>query len=169
MTFTTLSFPDGSWELSACRLVAPSAEGSQQVHHIVIVFLRWRAAADDPVEQARIGAIEQSLGMRQLRAVQVSEMGLGKSGEYEVDLLRSAVPAAEEKPAAADKPCSRRRRLPRFRSRRERRLEDKARAALAGEIEPHPLVPHAQPILQLRKGEDGATLPQLGIRQFYAA
>jgi hypothetical protein len=128
----------------------------------VIVFLRWRAAADDPVEQARIGAIEQSLGLRQLRAVQVSEMKWGAG--------RPSLMCVEPKLRPRDgQPCSRRRRLPRFRTWRERRLEDKARAALAGEIGPHPLVPHAQPILQLRKGEDGATLPQFGIRQFYAA
>src|SRR5262249_61743927 len=34
------------------------------------------------------------------------------------------------------------------------RLGDGARAALAGEIRPEPLVLHAQPVLQLRQGED---------------
>ena len=62
----------------------------------MIVFFRWRAAADNPVEQIRIGAIEQSFETLQLRAVQVSDMGLGKSAEYEVALLRSAMPAAEQ-------------------------------------------------------------------------
>ena len=35
-----------------------------------------------------------------------------------------------------------------------RRLGDETRAALAGEIRPHPLALHAQPVLQLRQRED---------------
>src|SRR6516164_11548643 len=42
----------------------------------------------------------------------------------------------------------------RFRALRSRWLGDQPRAALAGEIEPHPLALHAQPVLQLRQRED---------------
>jgi hypothetical protein len=45
-------------------------------------------------------------------------------------------------------------RLPRFSARRLRRLGGQARAALTSEIRPEPLALRAQPVLQLRQGED---------------
>src|SRR5271166_2064655 len=48
MTVFTPDSADGS-RLLVSRVVLPS-EASQQTHHIVVVFLRWWATADDPVE-----------------------------------------------------------------------------------------------------------------------
>ena len=51
--------------------------------------------------QIGVGAIEQSLETLQLRAVQVGEMGIGKSAENEVAFLRAAMPGPEQKTPAA--------------------------------------------------------------------
>ena len=69
----------------------PGGEAAQ-MHHIVVVFLRWREAADDPVEWTGIGTIEQSFDPVEPRAVKPGEMGLGKVAENESALLRSAMP-----------------------------------------------------------------------------
>jgi hypothetical protein len=68
----------------------------------VVVLWRRRAALDDPVKQIGVGTIEQSFETRQLRAVQVGEVGLGKSAENEIAFLRAAMPAPEQHPPAAD-------------------------------------------------------------------
>jgi hypothetical protein len=75
---------------------------SQQTHHVVIVLLGCIKAANDPIKQVRIGALEQSFETVELRAVEIREMDLGKSAENEVALLRPAVPAAEQQPPASD-------------------------------------------------------------------
>jgi hypothetical protein len=72
--------------------MAPS-EGSQQAHHIVVMLLRCCAAGDDPVKQIGIGAIEQRFEPFELRAVEVSEVDLGKSAKDEIALLGSPMPA----------------------------------------------------------------------------
>ena len=77
-------------------------EGSQQAHHIVLIFLRWRDADHDPVEQIGISTIEQSFKSLDLRDVEVGQMGLGKSAKYEIALLRSPMPAPEQQPPASD-------------------------------------------------------------------
>jgi len=78
------------------------SEGSQQAHHVVLIFFRWRDADDDPVEQIGIGTIEQSFESLDLRDVEVSQMGLGKSAAYEIALLRSPMPAPKQQPPASD-------------------------------------------------------------------
>jgi hypothetical protein len=45
------------------------SETSQHTHHIVGVFFRWCKAADDPVEQIGIDAVEQSFESVEPRAV----------------------------------------------------------------------------------------------------
>jgi hypothetical protein len=69
----------------------PGGEAAQ-MHHIVVVFLRWREAADDPVERTGIGTIEQSFDRVEPRVVEPGEMGLEKVAEIEIALLRSAMP-----------------------------------------------------------------------------
>ena len=70
----------------------PGGEATQQMHHIVVVFLRWREAPDDPVEWTGIGTIEQSFDPVEPRAVEPGgEMGLGKVAENEIAILRSAM------------------------------------------------------------------------------
>ena len=82
--------------------MAAGAETTQQAHHVVIMFRRRRDADHDPVEQVGISTIEQSFEPLDLRDVEVSQMGLGKSAKYEIALLRSAIPAPEQQPPAAD-------------------------------------------------------------------
>jgi hypothetical protein len=78
-----------------------AAKITQQAHHIVVVLSRWREALDDPAEQIGVGAIEQSLETLQLLAVQLSEMGIGKSAENEIAFLRAAMPGPEQQTPAA--------------------------------------------------------------------
>jgi hypothetical protein len=80
------------------------AKFTQQAHHIVVVLSRWREALDDPAGQIGVGAIEQSLETLQLRAVRVSELGIGKSAENEVAFLRAAMPGPEQQTPAAGIP-----------------------------------------------------------------
>jgi hypothetical protein len=75
---------------------------SQQTHHVVVVLFGCIEATDYPIEQVRIGALEQSLETVELRAVEICEMDIGKSTENEVALLRPAVPAPEQQPPASD-------------------------------------------------------------------
>src|SRR5262245_11522472 len=78
------------------------AEVAQQAHHVVIVF-RWRrAAAEYPVKQIRVGAIEQRFELVELGAVQALETFISEHAENHVVLLRSAMPAPEQQPPAAD-------------------------------------------------------------------
>src|SRR5258707_14753448 len=78
------------------------AEGAQQAHHVVVVRRRRRGAAGDPVEQVDVGAAEQGLESVELGAVKRRERGLGERAEDEVDLLRAAVPGAEQELPAAN-------------------------------------------------------------------
>jgi len=78
------------------------SERSQQTHHVVVVLWGCSEAANDPVEQVGIGTLEQSLETIELCAVEVCDMGLDKSAENEVALLRPAVPAPEQEPPASD-------------------------------------------------------------------
>jgi hypothetical protein len=100
MTVIPPESSDGS-ELSVLPVLVLS-EASQQAHHIMVVLFRRREAADDPVEEIRICAIEQSFEPVELRVVEVSEMDLGKSAKYEIALLGSPMPATEQQPPASD-------------------------------------------------------------------
>jgi hypothetical protein len=75
---------------------------SQQTHHVVVVLFGCIEAANDPIKQVRIGALEQSLETVELRAVEICEMDIGKSAENEIALLRPAMPAAEQQSPAPD-------------------------------------------------------------------
>jgi hypothetical protein len=88
----------------ACRssVMAGGAEAAQQLHDVVIVLWRRPAAAQDPVEQIGVRAIEQSLEPVELPAVEVREGRFGERAEDEVVLLRPAMPAAEQQAPAAD-------------------------------------------------------------------
>jgi hypothetical protein len=82
--------------------IAISAETTQQAHHIVIMFWRRHAAAENPIEQIGVGAIEQRFEPVELGPVQALEGLLGKRTENEITLLRPAMPAAEQQPPTAD-------------------------------------------------------------------
>jgi hypothetical protein len=75
---------------------------SQQTHHVVVVLFGCIEAANGPIKQVRIGALEQSLETVELRAVEICEMDIGKSAKNEVALLRPAMPAPEQQPLASD-------------------------------------------------------------------
>src|SRR5258705_11402664 len=75
---------------------------SQQTHHVVVVLFGCSEATDDPIEQVRIGALEQSLETVELGAVEICEMDIGKPAKNEVALLRPAMPAPKQEAPAAD-------------------------------------------------------------------
>jgi hypothetical protein len=81
--------------------MAPS-ERSQQAHNIVVMLFRCCAAGDDPVKQLGIGAIEKRFKTLELRAVEVSEVDLGKSAKDEIALLGSPTPAPAQYPPVSD-------------------------------------------------------------------
>src|SRR5215470_16989545 len=83
-------------------MMARIAETAQQVHHVVIMFWRWRAAAENPIEQIGVGAIEQRFETVELGAVEVRERSLGERAKNEVTFLRSAMPASEQQPPTAN-------------------------------------------------------------------
>ena len=68
----------------------------------MLIFLRWRDADHDPVEQIGISTIEQSFESLDLCDVEVSQMSLGKSAKYEIALLCSPMPALEQQPPASE-------------------------------------------------------------------
>ncbi len=70
------------------------AEAAQQLHDVMIVLWRRPAAAQDPVEQIGVGAIEQSLEPVELVTVEAREGRFGERAEDEVVLLRPAMPAS---------------------------------------------------------------------------
>jgi hypothetical protein len=76
--------------------------GTQQVQHIVVV-LRWRhTAVEDPLEEIRVGTVEQSFEAVELAGIEDCPAAVGKRPEEQVALLRAAMPALEEKPVAVD-------------------------------------------------------------------
>jgi hypothetical protein len=78
------------------------AATAEQLHHVVIMFRRWIADAEDPVEQIRVRAIEQRLEPPDLVAVQGLEGALGERAENEVTFLSPAMPAPKQEAPAAD-------------------------------------------------------------------
>jgi hypothetical protein len=85
------------------RLVmARIAETAQQVHHVVIMFWRRRAAAENPIEQIGVGAIKQRFESIELGAVEVRERSLGERAKNEVAFLRTAMPASKQQPPTAN-------------------------------------------------------------------
>ena len=78
------------------------AEIAQKAHHIMVVLDRWRRDAEDPVEQVRVGAIEQGLEAIELNTVELRKGRLGKRTENQVAFLCPAIPAAKQQPSAAD-------------------------------------------------------------------
>ena len=77
------------------------AETAQQLHHVVVMFWRRIIYAEDPVEQIRVGAIEQRLKSPKLIAVQGREGVFGEGAEDEVALLCPAMPAPKQEASAA--------------------------------------------------------------------
>jgi len=77
---------------------------SQQTHHVVVVLFGRSEATDDPVEQVRIGALEQGLETVELRAVEICEIDIGKPAKNEVAFLRPAMPAPKQEAPVADIP-----------------------------------------------------------------
>jgi hypothetical protein len=72
------------------------------VQHIVVV-LRWRRAAiEDPIEEIRIGTVEQCFEAVELAEIEAWQAAVGKRPEEQVALLCSAMPTLEEKPVAVD-------------------------------------------------------------------
>jgi hypothetical protein len=76
-------------------VMARIAEATQQVHHIVIMFRRRRAAAENPIEEIGVRAIEQRFDSVELSAVEVRERSLGERAKNEVAFARSAMPASD--------------------------------------------------------------------------
>ena len=72
------------------------AETAQQPHHIVIMFWRRIADAEDPVEQIRVRAIEQRLKSPELTAVQSLDGVLGERAKDEIAFLCPAMPAPKQ-------------------------------------------------------------------------
>ena len=60
------------------------AETAQQLHHVVIVFLRRIAYAEYPVEQIGVSAIEKRLESPEMIAIQGPEGVLGERAENAV-------------------------------------------------------------------------------------
>jgi hypothetical protein len=83
-------------------VMAHGAEAAQLLHDVMIVLWRRPVAAQDPVEQIGVGAIEQSLESLELVTVEAREGRFGERAEDEVVLLRSAMPGAEQQPPATD-------------------------------------------------------------------
>jgi len=97
-------FPD--FRSDAVR-VAAACDGAHRrnratVHHVVIMFWRRRAAAENPIEQIGVGAIEQRFESVELGAIEVRERSLGERAKNEVAFLRSAMPASEQQPPTAN-------------------------------------------------------------------
>jgi len=63
--------------------IARGAEAAQQLHDVMIVLWRRPAAAQDPVEQIGVGAIEQSLEPVELVTVEAREGRFGERAEDE--------------------------------------------------------------------------------------
>src|SRR5205807_1861984 len=61
-------------------------------------------AADDPIEQVDVAAIEQGFEPIQLIVVKLMKGTIGERADNEVDLLGAAVPRAEQEPPAAYRP-----------------------------------------------------------------
>ena len=78
------------------------AETAELLHHVVVMFRRRIADAEDPVKQIGVGAIEQRLESPELVAVQRLEGVLGERAENEVAFLRPAMPAPKQEAPAAD-------------------------------------------------------------------
>jgi len=72
-------------------------EGTQQVQHIVVVLRRRHAAVEDPLEEIRVGTVEQRFEAVELAGIEACQAAVGKRPEEQVALLRSAIPALEEK------------------------------------------------------------------------
>ena len=79
-------------------------ETAEQPHHVMVVFRRWIADAEDPVKQVGVGAIEQRLKSPELTAVQSLEGALSERAENEVAFLRPPMPAPKQEAPAADIP-----------------------------------------------------------------
>jgi hypothetical protein len=82
--------------------MAHRAEIPQQTHHVVIMFWRRRAAAEYPVEQIGVGAIEQRFESVELDAVQAFKGLLGERAKDEITLLRPSTPTPEQQSPGAD-------------------------------------------------------------------
>ena len=78
------------------------SEVAQQTHHVMVIFLRRCEAGDDPVEQIRVGTIEQSFKPIELRIVETGEMKLSKSAKDEIALLCSSMPAPKQQAPATE-------------------------------------------------------------------
>ena len=78
------------------------AETAELLHHVVVMFRRRIADAEDPVKQIGVRAIEQRLKSPELIAVQGLDGILGERAENEVTFLSPAMPAQKQEAPAAD-------------------------------------------------------------------
>src|SRR6266704_2855518 len=79
----------------------PDAEAAQQVHDVMVICWRRRAATGDPVKQVGVVTVEQGLEPAQLCGAQPTASAIGERAENQVDLLRAAMPAAKHQALAA--------------------------------------------------------------------
>ncbi len=82
--------------------MAPGAEITQHLHHVVIVFRGRREAAYNPVEQIGISAFERRFELVELAVAEGRQGRLRERAKNEVALLRPAMPAAEQQPPAPE-------------------------------------------------------------------
>ena len=68
----------------------------------MVVLRRRHAAVEDPLEKIRVGTVEQRFEAAELVGIEACQAAVGKRPEEQVALLRSAMPALEEKPVAVD-------------------------------------------------------------------
>src|SRR5258706_9899275 len=74
---------------------------AEQAHHLVIVLAGRRTAAGDPIEQLRVGAIEQGFEPIELDAVQYPDEVVRERAHQEVDLLCAPMPRAKQDPSTS--------------------------------------------------------------------
>ena len=68
----------------------------------MVVFGRRGRAAGDPVEDVRVGAIEQGLVAVELTPVKSGEVRIGKAAENQIALARPAMPGSKQQALAAN-------------------------------------------------------------------
>jgi len=69
--------------------------GTQQVQHIMVVLRGGHTASKDPLQEIRVGTIEQRFEAVELARIEACQAVVGKRPEEQVALLRSAMPAPE--------------------------------------------------------------------------
>ena len=78
------------------------AETTKQAGDVVVVFGRRGRAPRDPVEDIRVGAIEQRLVAVKLTLVKSGQVRIGEAAENQITLARPAMPGSKQQALAAN-------------------------------------------------------------------